>query len=144
MNIKRILVKALALATHCDLHATRFLVGLTEFSCAVLLLVVGNALEFPSYQIMRDIIPEFAWACLFLSMSFVQFYILFKGDYHTKLAVWFAGINQSIWWFVVLSMIASHAYPPLAFAAYMSIAWASTVLWIRSGHNRVGRRSCDI
>ncbi len=135
MSLQNIWCRIVALTIYSDLHATRFVIALTELSCAALLLLVGNALEFPSYSIMRDIMSDKAWAFLFLVMGTTQFSILSIGNYHTKFAVWFAGINQSIWWFIVISMLVSHAHPPLAFAAYFSIATVSTLVWVRSGHN---------
>lgn len=139
MHIKNIWCRAVALAVYSDLHITRFLIGVTEISCATLLLFVGNALEFPSYLIMREIMPDSAWAFLFLLMGMTQLTIIATGNYHTRFPVWFAAINQSIWWFILISMLVSHPHPPLAFAAYISIACASTLVWIRSGHDTCRR-----
>lgn len=143
MPIKNIWLRTLTLAAYSDLHATRFLLGLTEIICAFLLLVIGGALDYPSCTVMREVMSDKAWAFLFLIMGMTQFSILATGRYHERFPVWFAAVNQSVWWFVVISMlISAPATPPLAMVGYFSLAVGASLIWVRSGH-KIGRRHTD-
>lgn len=143
MPIKNIWLRMLTLAAYSDLHTTRFLLGLTEIICAFLLLFVEGTLDYSSYSILQEVMSDKAWAFLFLIMGMTQFSILATGRYHERFPVWFAAVNQSVWWFVVISMLISDtATPPLAMAGYFSLAVGASLIWVRSGH-KIGRRHTD-
>lgn len=141
MRFKNLWLRMFNISYYSDLHATRMLLAISELACATLLLFVGNTLSYPSYTIMTSIMSDGAWAFLFLLMGMTQISILASGDYHSPFPVWFAAINQSVWWFMIISMmVSSPQSPPLAMGGYLALAIGASWVWIRSGH-RTDRRA---
>lgn len=140
--LKLISCRSMALLRYTDLEATRFTLALAEMLWAFTLFMPGDTFDRPTYAVLAKIAPEMVWASIFLMMSCVQTYILYKGEYHDRLAIWFALVNSSFWTFVCLSMVLSVSPFPAAISGEISLAIASFWIFIRSGCKH-GRRKTD-
>lgn len=140
---KNIWTKALTLAYFSDLHGVRFLLAIAELIWAAALFFPGDTFGRPTYEVMSTIMSENAWAFLFAIMGMTQLSILATGNYHERFPVWFAAVNQTVWWFVVISMYMSVFPPPAAISGEMALAIGASWVWIRSGRRCNGRRASD-
>jgi hypothetical protein len=102
----------------------------------------GDTFVRPTYAILASIAPETVWAFLFLIMGMLQSYILLKGEYHDRLAVWFAATNMTFWTFVCVSMVLSISPFPAAISGEIALAFGASWIFIRSG-KKLGRRLQD-
>lgn len=114
-----------------DLTAIRLNLALSEFIWAVMLLWVGDTFTRPTYTIMAHVMPEEAWAALFLASAIGQASIVAMEDYHSRFARYFAGYNAGLWCFVVVSMLLSVQPPPAAVSAEVSAALFAVFIWVR-------------
>lgn len=131
------------LAYYSDLHCARLLLAMAELIWSIALFIPGETFDRPTYSVMSSVMPELAWASLFGVMGSIQLYVLLLGNYHDRFAVWFAGINQTVWWFVVISMYISVFPPPAAISGELALAIGASWVWIRSGFGVKGRRATD-
>jgi hypothetical protein len=118
------------------------MLAIAEFLWAITLFMPGNTFDRPTYSILASIAPEISWAFMFLIMGSIQTYILIKGEYHDRLAIWFAGCNMTFWTFVCMTMILSVSPFPSAISGEIALAFGASWVFIRSG-NKLGRRKCD-
>ena len=135
--------RILTIVFFSDLHGVRFTLGLSELLWAITLLWVGDTFGRPTYTVMAHVMSENAWGFVFLLSSLTQFSILFKGDYHSKFATYFAGWNLALWLYVVISMYLSVTPPPAAISGEAALAFAAGWIWVRSGYITTGRRASD-
>ncbi len=142
MRPNTIACRSMALMRYTDLEATRFILALAEFLWAITLFMPGDTFDRPTYTILAKIAPEISWAFMFLIMGSLQAYILFKGQYHDRFAVWFAFCNSSFWTFVCISMILSVSPFPAAISGEIALAIGSVWIFVRSGCKH-GRRMTD-
>jgi ABC-type thiamin/hydroxymethylpyrimidine transport system permease subunit len=102
----------------------------------------------PTYNIMGQVMPENAWAFVFLMSAVMQTTIVLSESYHSLFARMFAGFNAGLWSFIVVSMLLSVSPPPAAISGEIALACASVWIWIRpyiiiEGLNRA-RQKCRI
>jgi hypothetical protein len=133
----------LSIIFYSDLHGVRFLLGLAEMLWALTLLWPGETFGRPTYQAMSHVMEENAWGLIFLVSGITQFSILYKGDYHSRFATYFAGWNMALWLYVVTSTYISVSPPPAAISGEAALAIGAGWIWIRSGYTTTGRRSSD-
>jgi hypothetical protein len=135
MNCKyrNIWLNAIDVAYHSDLHGVRLILAIAELIWSITLFFPGNTFDRPTYDIMSTIMPENTWAFLFGIMGITQFSILATRNYHERFPVWFAAINQTVWWFVVISMYMSVFPPPAAISGELALAIGASWVWVRSG-----------
>lgn len=136
----------LTLIFHSDLHGVRILLGLSEALWALTLLWPGTTFDRPVYNIMSHIMVEEAWGLIFLISAITQFGIVYKLDYTSRFSTYFAGWNMSLWMYVVISMYLSigHSPAPAGVSGDTALALGAAWVWIRSGHNSLGRRHDDV
>ena len=128
-----------------DLHGVRVILGFSELVWALTLLWPGETFGRPTYNVMSQVMSEEAWGFLFLASSFTQFGIVFRADYHSKFATYFAGWNMCLWLYVVISMYLSVTPPPAAISGEFGLAFSAGWVWIRTGYAcHSGRRRSDI
>jgi len=142
-TVKNMWLKGLAIAYYSDLHATRVILAIAELIWAITLFFPGETFDRPTYTIMAQTFSENTWAFLFSVMGMTQLSIVATGNYHERFPIWFAAINQTVWWFVVISMYMSVTPPPAAISGELALAIAASWVWIRSG-TKYGRRSTDV
>lgn len=135
--------RGIKLAYYSDLHCARFLLAISEIFWSIALFFPGDTFGRPTYDVMSRVLSENAWASVFGLMGIIQLFILFTANYHDKLSVWFAGVNQTVWWFVVISMYISVYPPPAAISGELALAIGASWVWIRSGFPGRGRRASD-
>ena len=116
-----------------DLYAARFACAMSAFLWSVALLWPGETFARPTYTVLAQVMPETAWALVFLLVSVTQFFILFSGKYDDRLAVWFSAINAALWAYVVISMYLSVYPPPAAISGEVVVGWLAMWVYIRSG-----------
>lgn len=114
-----------------DMVSARLLLGLSEFTWAVLLLWPGDTFGRPTYQMMSEVMSEEYWGIVFLFSSLMQFGIIASTNYHSREARYFAAYNAILWGFAVISMLKSVYPPPAAISAEIVMALASGWIWIR-------------
>jgi hypothetical protein len=135
--------KILSIVFFSDLHGVRFTLGLAELIWAITLLWPGETFGRPTYTVMAHVMSENAWGLVFLMSALTQFGILFKGDYHSRFATYFAGWNLALWLYVVISMYLSVSPPPAAISGEAALVLSAGWVWIRSGYEVKGRRASD-
>jgi hypothetical protein len=118
------------------------MLAVAEFLWAITLFMPGNTFDRPTYTLLASIAPEFVWALAFVLMGSLQTYILIKGDYHDRLAVWFAASNMTFWTFVCITMVLSISPFPAAISGEIALAIGASWVFIRSG-KKTGRRQID-
>lgn len=128
-NIAR--MKHIALYGHQ--HSARVLLALAETFWFLTLLWPGDTFSRPIYAVMALFAGEAVWGLVFLVCALSQWSILFTGRYHTRPAVWFAGCNMVLWWFVVISMYLSVYPPPAAISGELALAFGASWVYVRSG-----------
>ena len=117
-----------------DLHGTRFILAISELIWGITLWMPGQTFGRPTYNVMAHFIPdENIWGAIWIISGLIQIYIIYKSDYHSRLAVLFAGFNSLLWWFVTISMYLSVSPPPAAISGETGLALAAMWVWIRSG-----------
>jgi len=126
-----------------DLHGVRVILGFSELIWSLTLLWAGETFGRPTYTVMAHVMGEEAWGLVFLVSSITQFSIVYKADYHSKFATYFAGWNLCLWLYVVISMYLSVSPPPAAISGEAGLVLAAGWVWIRTGYSCVGRRESD-
>lgn len=126
-----------------DLIGTRITLFLGEIFWAIMLMWPGDTFSRPTYTHMAQIMPEYAWAAVFLSSSLIQLTIVLLDDMHSKFARYFATWNALLWIYVVWSMIASIYPPPAAIGGEIALAFGAAWVWLRpyilaEGYKRAG------
>jgi len=114
-----------------NLVFSRLLLWAAEFFWFLLLIWPGDTFGRPTYNGMATVMPEQAWALLFLLSSVTQITIVIRQDYHCWLARYFAACNAVLWCFVVISMLLSVYPPPAAISVEITLALAAIWIWIR-------------
>lgn len=127
-----------------DLHGVRVVLGFSELLWALTLLWPGETFGRPIYTVMATVMSENAWGLMFLLSSFTQFGIIYRADYHSKFATYFAGWNMTLWMYVVISMYLSVTPPPAAISGEFGLALSAGWVWVRTGYDCcTGRRKTD-
>lgn len=126
-----------------QMHSARWLLATAETIWAVTLLWPGDTFDRPTYAQMALVMSEELWALVFLLTAFCQWIILFSGNYHCRKAVAFAFWNQTLWWYVTISMYLSVYPPPAAISGELALAFGASWVYLRSGFGRTGRRADD-
>jgi hypothetical protein len=114
-----------------DLVASRLIIALAEWFWFALLLWPGDTMERPTYHVMSHVMPEPAWAFVFMMSAIMQTSIVLTECYHSRFARTFAAFNAGLWAFVVISMLISVSPPPAAISGEIALAFASLWIWIR-------------
>ena len=114
-----------------DLIGSRIIIAMAEFGWFVLLVWPGDTMARPTYKIMATVMPENAWAVVFLVSCFFQTLIVITETYHTVQARYFSAANAALWAYVVISMLMSVYPPPAAIAGEIAIAIAASWIWFR-------------
>jgi hypothetical protein len=137
----RVCLKLLRIGYYSDLHATRFVLALSELIWAITLLWPGDTFGRPTYKFMSQLIPsEELWGIIWLFSAITQFYILITGKYHERPSVIFAGFNSILWWTCVISMYLSVSPIPAAISGEAALAFAASWIYVRSGWIPQGSR----
>lgn len=132
MNSKPAIIDSLTSSLwDTNLVFSRLLLGVAEFFWFLLLIWPGDTFGRPTYNGMAVVMPEQAWALLFLLSSVTQITIVIRRDFHCWLARYFAAWNMVLWCFVVISMMLSVYPPPAAISAEITLALAAIWIWIR-------------
>jgi hypothetical protein len=130
-----------------DVQSVRFMLAMGELIWGIGLLHPGDTMESEPYHSMRDIMPETAWAVMWIVLGLIQLYILYARKQALKSAIWFAGVSSAIWWFTTLSMYLCttlcHLPVPAGLAGTFVLSMASTWVWMRSGWMVKGERRKD-
>ena len=129
--MNRILHSATRALFDSDLVASRLIIALAEWFWFALLLWPGDTMARPTYAIMGQVMPEYAWAFIFLLSAIMQTSIVLTESYHSLFARVFAGLNAGLWCFVVLSFLLSVSPPPAAVSGEIALAIAALWIWIR-------------
>ena len=124
-----------------DLHDARFILALAEIIWSITLLWEGETFARPTYTQMSHVMSEEAWGFVFILSAIAQLGILFKGDYHSRFATYFAGWNSALWLFVTISMYMSVSPPPAAISGEAALTFAAAWIWVRSGYVSCEHRS---
>lgn len=114
-----------------DLISTRLTLGLAEAFWALMLLWPGDTFDRPTYSLMGQTAPEWAWMLIFGLTSALQFSIVLRGDFHTPFARIFATWNAGLWCAIVGSMLLSVYPPPAAIGGEAALAVAALWIWAR-------------
>lgn len=116
-----------------DTHmvSARLLLGIAEFFWGLLLMWPGDLFARPTYKIMATVMPEQAWALVFLLSSATQFTIIIQRDFHCWLARHFAAWNAVLWVYVVSAAYMSVYPPPAAMSGEVALMLSSVWIWIR-------------
>lgn len=114
-----------------NLVSSRLVLGIAEFFWALLLIWPGQTFGRPTYNGMAAVMPEEAWALVFVLSSVTQITIVVRQDFHCWAARYFAAWNMVLWVFVVVSMLLSVYPPPAAISAEITLALAAVWIWIR-------------
>jgi hypothetical protein len=114
-----------------DLVASRLIIALAEWFWFALLLWPGDTMARPTYRVMGHVMPEEAWAFVFMVSAIMQTSIVLTESYHSLFARMFAGFNAGLWSFIVLAMLISVSPPPAAISGEISLALASIWIWLR-------------
>lgn len=114
-----------------DLVASRLIIALAEWFWFALLLWPGDTMARPTYLVMSHVMPEEAWAAVFMLSACMQTNIVLTQSYHSLFARTFAAFNAALWLFVVISMLLSVSPPPAAISGEIALAFASLWIWIR-------------
>ena len=120
-----------------DQMSLRILVGIANLAWGVSLLWPGDTFEWSPYRGMRAICgEEETWGAMFLIMAVMQFVLIWKEWYDTKLATVFAFANCIIWWFVTISMYRM-AVPnvPAGISGDVAVCIAATWVFVLAGWN---------
>ena len=80
---------------------------------------------------MARVMPEEAWAAVFLLSGVTQISIVLREEFHSMLARYFAAWNAALWGYVVISMLLSVSPPPAAISGEIILAFAATWIWIK-------------
>lgn len=136
-------IRLCKVAFYSDLHGTRFLLAMAEFMWAITLFMPGDTFGRPTYTVMSHVMPENAWALIFMLSAVTQLSILIRMDYHSRFSTYFAGWNSILWWFVVVSMYMSVSPPPAAISGETALAFGAAWIWVRSGLKLKGVRAND-
>jgi hypothetical protein len=110
---------------------TRLMLALAELLWGALLMWPGELFSRPTYKVMSHVMPEEAWALVFLLSASMQLSIVIQQDYHCRFARYFAAWNAVLWWFVVMSMFMSVYPPPAAISGEAILAIAAFWIWLR-------------
>ena len=111
-----------------DLVSSRMTLAFGELAWAVMLLWVGDTFGRPTYSHMASVMPEEAWAIVFMLSGITQVTIILLDDLHSRFARYFAAWNACLWLYTVWSMLASVYPPPAAIGG--EIALAISACWI--------------
>ena len=119
---------------YSDGHFARFTLFISEIIWGVALLLPGDSFSrSKTYSGMASIAAEEVWGIFWIISGLLQALIIQNGDYHSKKAVFFAGFNSCLWWFVVVQLY-THVWPVNAVASGdLALALMATWIWIRSG-----------
>lgn len=126
--------KLYQLAYHSDLHVTRIILAISEIIWGLSLVMPGETFtRSKTYSGMAQIASENIWGIIWLASGIIQFLIVYKNEYHSISAVWFAGLNAMLWWIVVLSLYLN-VWPMNSVASGdAALCIGATWVWIRSG-----------
>lgn len=114
-----------------DLLGIRFLLAIAEFFWAIMLVWPGDSFTRLTYTHMGSVMPEEAWAFLFLITGIFQITIILQNDLHSRFARYFAGFNCTLWLFVVTGLLLALFPPPAAIAGDIALTLGSIWIWIR-------------
>ena len=114
-----------------DLVASRVILAMAEFIWALLLMWPGDTFDRPTYTIMRHVLPEEAWAFVFLITAMCQTTIVLSEIFHSTFARIFAAWNAVLWIFIVTAMLMSVYPPPAAISGEIALAFAAFWIWLR-------------
>jgi len=121
-----------------DLIASRIVLAMAELFWAVLLLWPGDSFSRPTYGVMAHVMPEDAWALVFLVSAITQITIVILNDYHSRFSRYFAAWNAALWGFCVVAMLLSVYPPPAAIGGEIALAFSSLWIWARPLVIRMG------
>ena len=116
-----------------DLHGVRFLLGFAELLWGFTLLLPGDTFNRPIYTVMRSFTSEEIWSIAFIVMGLIQWTILAKGEYHSKCAIVFSGINAIFWCLITCAMYISVTPIPAAISGETALALGASWVFIRTG-----------
>lgn len=114
-----------------NMVSARLLLGISEFFWGLLLMWPGNLFARPTYKMMAAVMPEQAWALVFLLSSVTQITIIVRQDFHCWVARYFAAWNAVLWAYVVTAAYLSVYPPPAAMSGEVALALAAIWIWIR-------------
>lgn len=114
-----------------DLISTRLTLALAEMCWAFMLLWPGDTFDRPTYFLMSKLMPELAWALIFVVTSIVQFTIVLRSAFHKPWARVFATWNAGLWVATVGSMLLSVYPPPAAIGGEIALVVAALWIWAR-------------
>lgn len=114
-----------------DLISTRLTLALAEMCWAFMLLWPGDTFDRPTYFLMSKLMPELAWALIFVVTSIVQFTIVLRYAFHKPWARVFATWNAGLWVATVGSMLLSVYPPPAAIGGEIALVVAALWIWAR-------------
>ena len=114
-----------------DLISTRLTLGLAELCWCLMLLWPGDTFNRPTYTLIGQMAPEWAWSVIFGVTSFLQFAIVLRADFHKTWARVFATWNAGLWIATVGAMMLSVYPPPAAIGGELALAVAASWIWAR-------------
>ena len=123
-----------------EMVTTRFALAMSSAVWAVLLWWPGETFGRPTYNGMAHVMPEEAWAFVFMLDAVMQLTIILQQDFHSRFARYFAAFNAALWGGVVLSMLLSIYPPPAAISAEIVMAFCAIWIWARPYVLAIGYR----
>ena len=114
-----------------DLEATRFTLAMAALMWALLLFWPGETFSRPTYSLMGQMAPEWAWASLFGLQGTVMLYSLLTGWRNALVMVVDAVLGCALWSASCIAMLLSIYPPPAAISAEIAAAFASWWVLVR-------------
>ena len=114
-----------------DMITARILLAVAEFLWGALLFWPGDTFGRPTYSLMAMVLPEEAWAALFMCSSVFQMWIITTEEFHSRPARIFAAYNAALWAFIIFAMLFAVYPPPAAISGEIALACAAFWIWFR-------------
>ena len=133
--------RILSIIFFCDLHGTRFLLGLVELLFAITLFFAYPFDKSPS-AVMNVLMNKDMWTAIFAIMGALQWFVLLSQNYHSRFAVVFAAFNSVIWWLTTLALIFS-SVSMFEVVSEIGLAMSASWIFVRSGMTHIDHRKYD-
>jgi len=126
-----------------DLVGTRLTLGISELVWAVALLMPGETFtRSKTYHGMANVMSEETWGIVWLLSGCFQLYIVYRNEYHSRGAIWFAGINALLWSIVVASLYT--CVWPMNAVASGDFALALSAIWVYIRSGWISKESLEV
>lgn len=119
-----------------ELNWSRLIMAASAIVWGVLLFIEQDVITRPGLRIMAEQMSHCVWGGIFLTSGFLQFYILVKKKFNSKLSLIFDGANAVLWCFTIISVIMSDFPPSATISTEIVIMLLSCWIFMRSGSEK--------